>query len=144
MTLLESNTVLYFVFIATATIEMFFFMMQRSALEISREKGIDPREGRRMLPLWYALVWPVKATKWAVAIFIGVKISWVVAVTLLAATFVFSIFVPTPHQQFIPVFRRKLVKEIGDSVHTGSSPDAQLYASLYKKLFEASKDSQFS
>lgn len=144
MTLLESNTFLYVAFIATAAIEMYFFMMQRSALEISRDKGIDPREGRRMLPLWYRLVWPVKAAKWAVAIYIGVSISWLLAVALLAATFIFSIFVPIPHQQFIPMFRNKLVKGIGDSVNTGSGPEAKLYANLYKKLFEASKDSQSS
>ena len=96
------------------------------------------------MPLWYGLVWPIKAAKWVVAIYIGVSTSWFLAAALLSAPFIFSIVVPIPHQQFIPIFRSKLAKEIGASINTGSGPEAKLYANLYKKLFEASKDSQFS
>ena len=144
MTALESEAVLYASFIVTASIEQYFFMMQRSALEISRAEGIAVRDGRRMLPLWYGMVWPIRVAKWAAAVYIGLHVSWLLALILLAVSFLFSVFVPIPHQQFIPVFRRKLAKEMGEAVNTGSGPEAKLYANLYKRLFEATKDSRFS
>lgn len=143
MTLLGSDLTLYGIFMLSAATEQFFFMMQRSALEISRASGIDGREGRRMLPNWYLMVWPAKLIKWIAAIYIGINISWLIAALLLAATFLFQVFVPIPHGQFIPVFRRKLVKELGDAVQLGSGAESGNYAHLYRKLFEASKDSRF-
>ena len=143
MTLLGSNLMVYCFFIFSAAAEQFFFMMQRSALEISRASGIDGREGRRMLPNWYLMVWPARLIKWAAAIYIGIETSWFVAALLLVATFLFQVFVPIPHGQFIPVFRRKLAKELGGAVQTGSGAESGNYARLYKKLFEASKDSRF-
>jgi hypothetical protein len=143
MTLLGSDLTLYGIFMLSAATEQFFFMMQRSALEISRASGIDGREGRRMLPNWYLMVWPAKLIKWIAAIYIGINISWLIAALLLAATFLFQVFVPIPHGQFIPVFRRKLVKELGDAVQVGSGIESGDYARLYRKLFEASKDSRF-
>ena len=143
MALFESNIALYFAFAISATIENYFFMMQRSALEISRSSGIEPREGRKMLPLWYGLVWLAKLGKWAAFVYIGMRVSWLLAGLLLAVTFAFQIFVPIPHRQFIPVFRRKLAKEIGEAINQGSGIDAGANARLYKQLFEASKDSRF-
>ena len=144
MTFLDSDTFLYVAFIVVASIEQYFFMMQRSALEISRAEGIDVRDGRRMLPLWYIMVWPVTISKWAAAIYIGMHVSWLIAVMLLAVAFLFSVFVPIPHQQFIPLFRHKIAKEMGDAVNTGSGSEAKFYANLYKRLFDASKDSRFN
>ena len=84
MTLSEPNIGVYVVFVVAASVELYFFMMQRSALEISRASGIDVREGRRMLPFWYLFVWLTKFGKWATAVYIGLGISWLVAIGLLA------------------------------------------------------------
>jgi hypothetical protein len=143
MTLLGSNLALFVVFTVSAAIELFFFMMQRSALEISRASRIGDREGRLMLPNWYLMVWPAKLIKWTAAIYVGIKISWLIAALLLATAFLFHVFVPIPHGPFISVFRRKLVKELGDAVQMGSGAESGNYAHLYRKLFEASKDSRF-
>lgn len=131
------------VFAAAASAEQCFFMLQKSALEISRASGIDVRVGRRMLPLWYLMVWPAKVMKWAAAIHIGMEGNWILAIALLAVTFLFQIFVPIPHHQFIPIFRRKITKEMAVAVNTGDRSDTELYAGLYKLLFEASQDSRF-
>jgi hypothetical protein len=143
MTFSDLSLLPYILFTASASAEQCFFMMQRSALEISRASGIDVRVGRRMLPLWYLLVWPAKLTKWAAAIHIGMESGWYLAIALLGATFLFQIFVPIPHRQFIPLFRRKISKEMGVAVNTGDGSDAKLYAGLYKMLFEVSQDSRF-
>jgi len=143
MTFFDSNLFAYIAFASAAIAELCFFMMQRSALEISRASGIDVRVGRRMLPLWYLLVWPATLTKWAAAIHIGMEADWFLAIALLAFTFLFQVFVPIPHHQFIALFRRKVAKEMGAAVNLGDGPDAKLYAGLYKMLFEATQDSRF-
>ena len=143
MTFLDSSLFLYIVFAIAASIELCFFMLQRSALELGRASGFEDRESRLMLPFWYLLVWPTKLAKWASAIYIGLEGNWLLAIALLAVTFAFQIFVPIPHQQFIPTFRRKITKEMGEAVSTGVGPDVKIYANLYKKLFEISRDSRF-
>ena len=143
MTFSDSSLLPYIVFAAAASAEQYFFMMQRSVLEISRASGIDVRAGRRMLPFWYLMVWPARLTKWVAAIHIGMEGNWFLAIALLAVTFLFQIFVPIPHRQFIPIFRRKIAKEMGAAVSTADGSDAELYAGLYKLLFEASQDSRF-
>ena len=112
MTELLSPTVLYVAFAISALVELYFFMMQRSSLEISRAADIHPRDGRYMLPLWYTLLWPVRLIKWGAALAIAFTIHWGVALGLLAAAFIVSIFVPIPHNHFIGLFRRKVRREL--------------------------------
>jgi hypothetical protein len=63
----QSPTWLVLVGGGAALLEVYFFLMQRSALEIGRVNDIDARTTRYMLPLWYALVWPAKLVKWVAA-----------------------------------------------------------------------------
>ena len=133
-----SADIVYTAFALAASVETYFFMMQRAALKISRAAGIDPAEGRLMLPLWYALVWPAQLIKWGAAIYVGMQFSWGTAFGLLAFVFVLHIVVPIPTRMFVWVFRHKLAKEIS----TGE--DTPTYARLYGLLFEASKDSRFN
>ena len=119
MNQLPTHIFMYTTFGVAAAIELYFFMMQRSALEISRAAGIDRRDGRKMLPLWYMTVWPVQIAKWGSLIAIALEIHWGTALVLLALTFILTTIVPIPHQHFIPLFRRKVMKEL---VLEGFSP----------------------
>ena len=138
MTDVFSPDIIYTAFALAASVETYFFMMQRAALNISRAVDIDAAEGRLMLPLWYALAWPAKLIKWGAAIYIGAQFSWATALGILAFVFVLHIAVPVPSRMFIWIFRRKLAREIS----TGE--DARTYSRLYRLLFEVSKDSQFN
>ena len=100
--------VLYAIFAIAALIELYFFAMQRSSLEISRAADIHPRDGRMMLPYWYLWSWPARLIKWGAAIAIGVTVHWGVAVGLLAVPFVLSATIPIPHRHFIRFFRQKV------------------------------------
>lgn len=119
MNQLLTHTFMYMIFGVAAAIELYFFMMQRSALEISRAAGINLRDGKRMLPLWYVTVWPVQIAKWGSLIAIALEIHWGMALVLLALTFILTAIVPIPHHHFIPLFRRKVMKEL---VLEGFSP----------------------
>ena len=144
MTLFGSGTIVYVVFVAAASIELYFFMMQRSALEISRAAGFSAQDSRRMLPPWYLIVWPAILTKWWAAISIGMAQHWAAAVILLAAVFVFQIVIPIPHRQYIGVFRRTLTRALGDAVQAGSGVESGIHAQLYAALFDATKDPRFN
>lgn len=116
---LLSPAVLYGGFAVAALGELYFFMMQRSSLEISRASGVDPRDGRLMLPTWYSLLWPARAMKWGAALAMIVTGHWVVALVLLVVAFFAAVVVPIPHRHFIDLFRRKVVGELkqgGDEV----------------------------
>ena len=82
MTELLAPTVLYVAFALSALVELYFFMMQRSSLEISRAADMHPRDGRFMLPLWYILLWPTRLIKWGAAIAIAIMIHWGIALGL--------------------------------------------------------------
>lgn len=144
MILFGSGTIVYIVFVVSAALEFYFFMMQRSALEMGRAAGFSDRDSRRMLPFWYLTVWPFKIAKWWAAISIGIELDWAAAFVLLAAVFLFQVFIPIPHRQYVWLFRRKLTQEIGEAIQAGNAVESRIHAQLYTALFEASKDPRFN
>lgn len=64
-------TVLCLAFALSALGELYYFMMQRSSLAISRAADCD---GRFMLPLWDVLLWPIHFVKWGAALAMGFTI----------------------------------------------------------------------
>lgn len=119
--------ILTIAYAAVAAYELYLFLMQRSALEIGRERGIDKRAARHMLPLWYASVWPAKLTKWVLLFLIYRTAGWQPALLLWGVPFVLSVVIPVPHGQFFPIFRRKLSGDMGTE-HEG--PAAELMVAL--------------
>ena len=102
--------------IVAALCEACLFLMQRSALEICRASDIDARTSRHMLPLWYALVWPVKAAKWIAAVLLWRAGDLFVALTIVGVAFLLNIVIPVPHSLFVPLFERKVSNDIaGDN-----------------------------
>jgi len=131
---LLSPPILYIAFAVTAMIELYFFMMQRSSLEISRAADINPRDGRFMLPLWYLWSWLVRFVKWTAAIAIAVTIHWGVALVLLAIPFVISGVVPIPHRHYMALFRSKVRTDLarGENPELFQMLDENLDRAEYK------------
>jgi len=133
---LDSPTLLYLGFTVAAVAELYFFMMQRSALEIGRQSGFSLPESRLMLPSWYPLLWLAKACKLSALLGIAMTSGWVLAILLWATLFVFQLVVPTPHRQFARLFRRKISGELEDSI-TVSAADSSARAETYARLYSA-------
>lgn len=108
MTALE----LYGIYAAAALIELYFFLMQRSARTIGRLSNLADRVAREMLPTWYLAVWPVKAVRWLLLIVIAINVGWLPAAVAWAALFLCTSFAPVPHRHFLPVFRRRVQKSL--------------------------------
>ena len=103
-----------YIFILLVFVELYFFAMQRSSLEISRNAEIDPKQGRLMLPYWYSLIWPIKIGKYYVAYLIYQNLGIWFALGCLAIPLVVSTVMPIPHRYFIKIFNKKI--KINDGI----------------------------
>jgi hypothetical protein len=63
-------------FTISACIEMYFFMMQRVALEIMRSLCLPSKLRFILVPKWYKLAWLAIASKWISVVFIFIKVGW--------------------------------------------------------------------
>jgi hypothetical protein len=102
-----------YVFFLLASIELYFFSMQRSCIEISRNAEINQRQARLMIPLWYSIVWPIKISKYYVAYLIYQNLGIWYALGCLAIPLVISTFMPISHGYFIKIFSKKIKKNDG-------------------------------
>jgi hypothetical protein len=96
-------------FIGAAIAELYFFLMDRAALQIVRAARVNEADRSVLLPRSYPLVWCVVAAKWLGAALIALYGSILVAIACLAVPFLASIFVPVPYSHFVPMFEAKLV-----------------------------------
>lgn len=72
-----SQGTVYLVYALASVFEIYLFLMQRATLDVSRASNIDPKLGRQMLPLWYAIVWPNKLLRWVFLFLIWQAEGWV-------------------------------------------------------------------
>lgn len=129
---------MYFIaFFAIAFIELYFFAMQRSSLEISRAANMNQKEGRLMLPLWYILVWPIRIGKYYMAYLIYLNFNMWASLGCLALPIIISTFMPIPHNYFISLFENKIEKENNSSIPTISPTQYILLSNAIKNIKSA-------
>lgn len=107
-----SPTNLYLLYAAVSALELYFFLMQRASLEVSRASDIHPKIGRHMLPLWYAVVWPVKLGRWVLLYFIWNASGWVALGVAWVIPFALSTFTPVPFRHFLHLFHVKVARDV--------------------------------
>jgi len=101
-------------FAGFSLVELYFFLLQRSALEISRRRRLDPVVGRYMLPLWYAAVWPVTIAKWVTLWFVFRSVGLWAVIACVVAGLVLTSIAPVPHGHFRPMFQRRVDDLLGE------------------------------
>ena len=99
-------------YVALSLMEIYFFLMQRSALELSRAHGISPKIGREMLPSWYLLTWPIKVLRWILLYLIWRDAGWMALLGAWAAVMLATSLLPIPHGHFRPIFRKRLSRNM--------------------------------
>lgn len=108
---MQTPYLFYLGFIIVASIEMYFFLMQRVPLSVSRENGIDPKIGRFMLPNWYPAVWLAKIGKWVLIFLIWRSHGWLPAILCVVIAFILSSVLPIPFTHFSNMMERRLKRE---------------------------------
>jgi hypothetical protein len=117
----EMTIVLYAL---TSALEIYLFLMQRASLEMSRAGQVDPKIGRHMLPLWYVIVWPNKFFRWFLLYGIWAAYGWFAVISAWAVVAVATTLMPVPFGHFLPVFQRKVSRNIADFANGESVPGA--------------------
>jgi hypothetical protein len=115
-----SSTNLHLLYAAVSALELYFFLMQRASLEVSRASDIHPKIGRHMLPLWYSVVWPIKIARWVLLYFIWSASGWVALGVAWAIPFAISIFTPVPFRHFLHIFHVKIARDVA-RIMTGNA-----------------------
>ncbi len=119
-------------FCIVALWETYLFLAQRSSLEIGRVNDLNPKSRKLMLPIWYLSAWPTILSKYSLAVWIFFDFGILVAIGLLGASFLFKVVIPVPHKHFIPMFERRLLKDI-------SRGDVQEPMHLYSAVQQTKK-----
>ncbi|MCO4099163.1 MAG: hypothetical protein HEQ38_07110 [Gemmatimonas sp.] len=99
-------------YLASVAVELYFFLMQRSALEICRASQLPDQARLMMLPSWYRLVWLPRILKWvAIAmVFARTGLDWGIAALVLP--FMLAAWFPVvPHRHFAPLFAKTLSEQ---------------------------------
>lgn len=123
---------LYVTFAFIAAVELYFFMIQRSALEIARVGSLDARTSRYMLPLWFVLHWPIQVVKWLAVFLIFRAAGLMPAALCLVIPFLISQVIPIPHRHFIPTFRRRVSRDLtmGENLEIAASLQVTLESAV--------------
>lgn len=127
---------LYITFAFIALVELYFFLIQRSALEIARLGSLDARTSRYLLPLWFALHWPIQVVKWSTLLLILLAAGWIPAAVCLGVPFLISQVIPIPHLHFIPMFRRTIARDLITAENLEIAQKLQVVLNLAAKRLE--------
>jgi hypothetical protein len=92
--------------------QLYFFLMQRAALELGRRGNVSPEVGRLMLPEWYVLATIPRVASWIVYALAFWQLGWQTALALWGISFLASTLCPIPKRHFIPVFFKKVSRDI--------------------------------
>ena len=88
--------------------ELYFFFMQRSALEVCRARDLPQGARFVILPSYYRAAWGFIIGKWVALVALLINGQWWVAVLIFVASFIVSSAAPVPHAAFFEIFYREL------------------------------------
>jgi hypothetical protein len=98
------------IFVVAAFAELYFFMLQRSALELSTKHKIDPVVGRSMLPNWYLFLYVVRIAKYGALFGLYTQQGFATALSYWAASMLLTTFAPIPREHCKNLFRKQVEK----------------------------------
>ena len=99
------------IFVIAAFGELYFFLMQRSALQICRATGLPEQSRFLLLPPYYKASWLFIAAKWGAVIALVVQGHWLLALIFILASYLVGMVIPVPHQAFFEIFYRDLQED---------------------------------
>lgn len=123
-----SITSVYFLYAAVSLWETYLFLMQRASVILSRANNINPKVGRHMLPLWYAITWPTKLVRWLLLFFVWSESGWIAVGIAWAIPFALSILIPVPFRHFLKMFHVKVERDVAQSFTGNVDTEQRKYA----------------
>lgn len=90
-----------------ALVELYFFYLQRTALDWVRYEQLPSEARDLLLPDWYKLVSVAKIAKWVVAAAAGHVGGWGLAIAILVGFWLPKVFLPISYLNYLPILRRQ-------------------------------------
>lgn len=110
-----SQLSLYVSFGVLAAWELYFFLMQRAALDLSRSAGIAPQIGREILPPWFTpAVYAARLPRWVLLFLIWRTDGWIACLLAEGLLWLAVGTLPVPYGHFFPMFRRKIGRDVAE------------------------------
>jgi hypothetical protein len=88
--------------------ELYFFLMQRSALEVCRALDLPPELRFAFLPGYYRAGRVPTLLKWVAVVILVIRGSFFLGAGIILAAWVLSLVLPVPHAAFFEIFYREL------------------------------------
>lgn len=88
--------------------ELYFFFMQRSALEVCRVRDLPHGARFFLMPGYYRVAWGFIIVKWVALIALLINGQWWMAILIFVVSFIVSSAAPVPHAAFFEIFYREL------------------------------------
>ncbi len=107
---------LWFIWAIATAIGLYCFLMQRSALEISRACQVDANQGRIvLLPLWCSgTAFMLQFVKLGLVVWMFIEGGWVHGVSALILPMILATVAPVPHAWFRNTFKKRISNEMSD------------------------------
>lgn len=90
--------------------DLYFFFMQRSALEVCRTKDVPPDARFALLPHYYRWGRVPSLVMWTAAVVLAVSGAWISAGAIIVSDWIASAVLPVPHAAFFDIFYREIEK----------------------------------
>lgn len=87
---------------------LYFFFMQRSALEVCRAKDVPPDARFALLPGYYRWGRVPSLLMWAAVVVLAVRGGWISAGAIVVSGWIASSVLPVPHAAFFDIFYREI------------------------------------
>ena len=114
------NYVCFIGFLILAIVHLYFSLIQRTILQITRSGGLPVLTGALMTPEYFVFALPLTIIKWAILIYWAWKGSAVLALSLLATFYLANAMLPIPAKLTLPPIRTQIERIKARDKETGT------------------------
>lgn len=88
--------------------DLYFFFMQRSALEVCRAQDVPSDARFALLPGYYRWGRVPSLIMWAAVVVLAIRGAWISACAIIVSDWIASAVLPVPHGAFFEIFYREI------------------------------------
>lgn len=114
------NFVCFISFLVLAIVHLYFSLVQRTILQITRSGGLPVLTGALMTPRYFVIALPLTIIKWAILIYWAWKGTAALALLLLATFYLVNAMLPIPAKLTLPPIRTQIERIKARDKETGA------------------------
>jgi hypothetical protein len=115
------NFVCFIGFLILAIVHLYFSLVQRTILQITKSGGLSVLTGGLMTPRYFFVALPLTLIKWAILFYWAWKGSAALALLLLSTFYLANAMLPIPAKLTLPTIRRQIERIKARDKETGEN-----------------------